>query len=48
MCTFAVICNSHITGPLAGESAVEQLFQVRLLPLTNDGPEYPAMNTTWS
>lgn len=37
MCTFAGICNSHITGPLAGESAAEQLFKVRLFPLTNDG-----------
>lgn len=37
MCTCAVICNSHITGPLAGESAAEQLFKVLLFPLTNDG-----------
>lgn len=42
MCTFAVICNGHITGPLAGESAAKQLFKVRLFPLAEDGPEHPA------
>lgn len=37
MCTFAVICNSHITGPLAGESAAEQPF-----PSLTTLPQHPA------
>lgn len=37
MCAFSVIRNSHITGPLAGEPAVEQPFKVCLFLLTNDG-----------
>lgn len=32
-----IVCNSHITGPLAGESTAEQLFKVHLFPPTNDG-----------
>lgn len=32
-----IVCNSHITGPLAWESTAEQLFKVHLFPPTNDG-----------